>query len=192
MRRRRDRHEHERDRRPTQWPAAIVVPVVPEVERHHGVHRRQAQVVSAQKSGNARAGSRACEPCMDVNGSLVARRDRRLVGHRTARRPRIALQRPADAAVLADAPEVDRQQQRHGQRNGDAVQNVKPVQASPRPRSARPSSAKRASEALVIMSMPWMFSSCCPGPSCPRIGVARAMFEPTVMAQIANWSHGSR
>ena len=25
-----------------------------------------------------------------------------------------------------------------------------------------------------------------PGPSCPRTGVARAMFEPTVMAQIAN------
>ena len=26
----------------------------------------------------------------------------------------------------------------------------------------------------------------------PQPGVARAMFEPTVIAQIASWSHGSR
>ena len=31
-----------------------------------------------------------------------------------------------------------------------------------------------------------------PGPSCPRNGVARAIFEPTVMAHIASWSHGSK
>ena len=102
------------------------------------------------------------------------------------------LQRSADAAVLADPPEVDREQQRHRQRNRNAVQHVKAVQAYPRRRIARRAVTNRASEALVIISMPPTFNSFAPGPSCPRNGVARAMFEPTVMAQIANWSHGSR
>ena len=35
-------------------------------------------------------------------------------------------------------------------------------------------------------------SSEAPGPSCPRNGVARAMFEPTVIAHTASWSQGSR
>jgi len=38
------------------------------------------------------------------------------------------LQRTADTAVLAYPPKVDGDQQRGGQGNGDAVQNVEPIQ----------------------------------------------------------------
>ena len=40
--------------------------------------------------------------------------------------------------------------------------------------------------AAVIMLIPSTVSSAAPGPSCPRIGVARAMFDPTVIAQMAS------
>src|SRR6218665_2672728 len=38
------------------------------------------------------------------------------------------LQRLTDSPVLADPPEVDRNQERHHDRNGHAMQDVKPVQ----------------------------------------------------------------
>src|SRR5262245_12516254 len=39
-----------------------------------------------------------------------------------------ALQRPGDAAVLADAPEVDRHQRRRDEREADAVEHVEAEQ----------------------------------------------------------------
>ena len=72
------------------------------------------------------------------------------------------------------------------ERQADAVQHVEPQQRAladerpaeqrePRIVVRRESAARRRAAAAPR-----------PGPSCPRNGVARAMFEPTVMAQIAS------
>ena len=39
------------------------------------------------------------------------------------------LQRPTDSAVLTDSPKVNRQQQRHTQRDGDTVQDVETIES---------------------------------------------------------------
>ena len=80
---------------------------------------------------------------------------------------------------------MNRQQQRHRQRNRDAVQNVKPVERFfadvPRteqrePRIGGVGDHVDAAERQQLM----------PGPFVSQNGVARAMFEPTVMAQTAS------
>jgi len=48
------------------------------------------------------------------------------------------------------------------------------------------------SDPSVIMSIPPIVRSCWPGPSYPNSGVALAMLEPTVIAQMASWSQGRR
>ena len=108
-----------------------------------------------------------------------------------AARTRPGSHRPADAAVLPDAPEVDHDQERRRQRDRHAVQHVEPVKVIS-PTLRPPSRANFASDPEVIRLTPFSFKSEAPGPSTPTPGVARAMFEPTVMAQIASWSQGSR
>ncbi len=54
------------------------------------------------------------------------------------------------------------------------------------PTRMSPSSTKRTSLAAVTPKRPWN------GPSAPMNGVAAAMLVPTVTAQKASWSHGSR
>ena len=81
-------------------------------------------------------------------------------------------------------------QQGRGQRNGDAVQHVEAQQGIAADESAA-RSKKRASEPEWINATSPLQERR-PGPSLPRNGVARAMLLPTVMAQMASWSHGSR
>ena len=55
---------------------------------------------------------------------------------------------------------------------------------------SRPPCIASSNEAGSWMSP--ILSKFVPGPWMPMSGVAEAMFEPTVMAQIASWSQGSR
>ncbi len=52
--------------------------------------------------------------------------------------------------------------------------------------------AKRASLDDVMKFTSPKARSDDPGPEVPTIGVAPAMFDPTVIAQMASWSHGKR
>ena len=82
-----------------------------------------------------------------------------------------ALHRAADAAVLPDPPEVDDQEDGGDQREGDDVHDVE-AQERPLPTWMPPSRKKLDSG--------------------PRSGAYVAIWVPTVIAQKAIWSQGSR
>ena len=117
-----------------------------------------------------------------MTGGFTEARANRAFGTRLAN---CQSQRPADAAVLADAPEVDRDQQRHGKRNGDAMQHVKAQE-----RRFADEAAAQQQEARIAARVDELHAAdrqnLAPGPSYPMNGVARAMLLPTVMAQIAS------
>ncbi len=75
---------------------------------------------------------------------------------------------------------------RNRQRNRDAVQNVKPIQRLFADEARTEQTKARIASVGDHVDAPDRQAAACPGPSWPKIGVARAMFEPTVMAQIAN------
>ena len=93
-------------------------------------------------------------------------------GAATAMRCCLRLQRPRQAAVAADAPEVDGHEDRGEQRQADDVQRV---EADERVR-ADLEAADAARSATRS----------------PRTGAEPTMFVPTVIAQSASWSQGSR
>ncbi len=100
-------------------------------------------------------------------------------------------QRLTDPAVLTHSPEVNRDQTTDDKRNRHAVQDVKSIQ------SCLTNEATTEQQELRVRSVgnqliTEVLNTWKPGPSSPRNGVALAMLEPTVMAQIANWSQGRR
>ena len=81
---------------------------------------------------------------------------------------------------------MNHDQERRGQRYRHAMQNVKPVQGhlahgpAAQKRELRVRRRRDQLDAVQATSIE------APGPSTPNPGVARAMFEPTVIAQIAS------
>ena len=96
------------------------------------------------------------------------------------------LERSRDAAVLADAPEVDRHQHGDAERQADAVQHVEPQQRALADERAAEQREPRIVGRVNQRHVAQRAAAAAPGPSWPRNGVARAMFEPTVIAQIAS------